>query len=535
MSTNEASRTSRNATTDPPLGISASPPMAAPANTGTAIAVRHTSTSDRSWGRRAGSALARWVSSAANPNEGSVAARSEKDSAKENAPKPLRPRTRAAATMNASVASFPATSAAATTVAFRAATRVPAPTTGSPSSGTAIEGVDSRAMEALSAVGPSSLRRKSRSAALPGGASSGPWTVGSRHLQGDCGADLLRVAELPERLALDQPHALAGKAEHLPGLPERQRPARVQAVAKRNDLALPVVQHALHGRADLLAQQRVLDLAELALGVGLLDEVAELGLLANGGLERQRLPASHLGQVVDLVHRGVEGLGQLLPRRLAAVLLGELEPGPVQLPQAVMDVHGQADGARPVGDRARDALADPPRGVGGELESAAPVEQLDGPHEADVPLLDQVEQGQALALVLAGHGHHQSEVGHDEPLPRGLGGADVLVRLEDASLGPEAAGAQALLGLLALLDGHGELDLLLLREEWLACGGLQVQSEVVGVVGAQRASRFSHLLPSISLHGVLQSVATTTVGQIFPQPWESRGHTETGLSGHLTK
>ena len=36
--------------------------------------------------------------------------------------------------------------------------------------------------------------------------------------------------------------------------------------------------------------------------------------------------------------------------------------------------------------------------------------------------------------------------------------------------------------------------LLLLGEEWLACGGLQVQPKVVGVVGSQRARWFRHLV-----------------------------------------
>jgi len=41
-----------------------------------------------------------------------------------------------------------------------------------------------------------------------------------------------------------------------------------------------------------------------------------------------------------------------------------------------------AYGARTVGDRLSDALADPRRRVCGELETAPPVEQLDGAHQA---------------------------------------------------------------------------------------------------------------------------------------------------------
>ena len=168
-----------------------------------------------------------------------------------------------------------------------------------------------------------------------------------------------------------------------------------------------------------------------------------------GRLQGQRLTAAHLGQVVDLLHRGVERLRQLLAARLATHRLRELEPRAVQLAQPVVDVHRKADRTRAIGDRTRDALADPPRGVRGELEAAAPVEQLDRAHQADVAFLDQVEQRKSLALVLAGHGHHQPEVGHDESLARRLGVSDVAAGLRDALLRTQAAGPEAILGLLA--------------------------------------------------------------------------------------
>ena len=148
-----------------------------------------------------------------------------------------------------------------------------------------------------------------------------------------------------------------------------------------------------------------------------------------------------------------------------------------------MDVHRQADRARTIRDRTRDALADPPRCVRGELEAAAPVEELDGTHQADVALLDQVQQGQTLTLVLAGHRHDQPEVGHDEPLAGGLGLAHLGTGLRDGLFGTQTAGAEALFALLAAFDGHGELDLFLLGEQWLASRCLQVEAKVICVVG----------------------------------------------------
>ncbi len=51
-----------------------------------------------------------------------------------------------------------------------------------------------------------------------------------------------------------------------------------------------------------------------------------------------------------------------------------------------------------VGDGPGDGLAHPPRGVGGELEALAVVELLDGADQAEVALLDEVQQRQARGL-----------------------------------------------------------------------------------------------------------------------------------------
>src|SRR5450756_2679357 len=70
------------------------------------------------------------------------------------------------------------------------------------------------------------------------------------------------------------------------------------------------------------------------------------------------------------------------------------------------------DRAGLVGDRARDGLADPPRGVGGELVAFLVVELLDRPDQADVPLLDQGQEAHPAADVLLGDRHDEPEVGH---------------------------------------------------------------------------------------------------------------------------
>ena len=59
---------------------------------------------------------------------------------------------------------------------------------------------------------------------------------------------------------------------------------------------------------------------------------------------------------------------------------------------------------------AGDGLADPPRGVGGELEALGVVELLDRADQAEVALLDEVEQRHATTHVALGDRHDESKV-----------------------------------------------------------------------------------------------------------------------------
>jgi hypothetical protein len=117
-------------------------------------------------------------------------------------------------------------------------------------------------------------------------------------------------------------------------------------------------------------------------------------------------------------------------------------------------------------------------------------------------------------LVFARHGYDQTQVRHDEALPSGLGLTHGLASFHDAGLGAQATRSQAFLSLLAVLDEDRELDLLFLREEWLARRRLQVQPEIVGVIGAQRTCRFWH--PSfLSPRSLLPVGARTAPLEVF--------------------
>ena len=119
----------------------------------------------------------------------------------------------------------------------------------------------------------------------------------------------------------------------------------------------------------------------------------------------------------DLAHPiGLESApcGQLLDRRLALELLVHLALHPEHPVHALHHVHRDADRAGLVGDRPGDRLADPPRGVRRELEALRVVELVDRPHQAEVALLDEVEELHPAPRVALGDAHDEPQVGLDQ-------------------------------------------------------------------------------------------------------------------------
>src|SRR5690606_4612177 len=106
-----------------------------------------------------------------------------------------------------------------------------------------------------------------------------------------------------------------------------------------------------------------------------------------------------LDDLVDLLRRHFHRLGNLFRGWLATERLRELVQGLPVARNRVTHVDGKANGAALVRDGAGDRLANPPGRVGAEAEALAPVVLLDGAHQADVALLDQVQQGQATVHV----------------------------------------------------------------------------------------------------------------------------------------
>src|SRR5512133_2305740 len=219
-----------------------------------------------------------------------------------------------------------------------------------------------------------------------------------------------RVAQLSQRLRLDLPDALARHLEVLADLLERVVALLPDAEAHAEDLLLARRERGEH-LPRLLGEVHVDDRVRRGDERLVLDEVPEVAvlLLADGGLEADGF-LRDLEDLADLVERKLHLLRDLLRRGLAPQLLHEVAARPDELVDRLDHVDGDADGPRLVGDRARDRLSDPPRRVGRELVAALVLELVHRLHQADVALLDEVEELQAAVRVLLGDRDHEAEV-----------------------------------------------------------------------------------------------------------------------------
>src|SRR5439155_6455999 len=107
-------------------------------------------------------------------------------------------------------------------------------------------------------------------------------------------------------------------------------------------------------------------------------------------------------------------LANLCGRGFAAQLLNQLPRGANQLVESFDYVHREADGASLIGNGAADCLANPPRRIGRKFVAAAVFELIHCLHEADVALLDQIEELKPAVGILLGDGNHEAQVGFDE-------------------------------------------------------------------------------------------------------------------------
>src|SRR4051812_18311842 len=194
-------------------------------------------------------------------------------------------------------------------------------------------------------------------------------------------AELLGLREglqLLQRLVLDLADPLAGDVEGPADLVQGPRMLAAEPVTELEHAALAVGE-VLEGLLQRLLGEQLGGPLEGRLGALIGDELAELRLLlvADRLLQRDRRLRRALDRV-DLLGLDAGYLGDLLRGGLAAQLGDELALRAADLVELLDHVHRDADRPRLVGERAGDRLADPPGGVGRELEALAVVELLGG-------------------------------------------------------------------------------------------------------------------------------------------------------------
>ena len=152
-----------------------------------------------------------------------------------------------------------------------------------------------------------------------------------------------------------------------------------------------------------------------------------------------------------------------------AQLLEELAGDADDLVDGLHHVDRNADGPGLVRDGTGDGLANPPGGIGGELVSLGIVKLLHRLDQAQVPLLNQIQEEHPPAHVAFGNGDHQTEIGLRQTLLGPLPRLDQLfhlppgLRVQGHTLGLHLL--QLALGLLAGDHGLGQGHLLLTGEQ----------------------------------------------------------------------
>src|SRR3569832_2089684 len=292
-----------------------------------------------------------------------------------------------------------------------------------------------------------------------------------------------RVLQLPQRLGLDLTDALAGYAELLADLFEGVVGVHADAEAHAQHTFLARRQRRQHAGGGL-AQVRLDGRVDRQDRVLVLDEVAQVAvfLVADGGFEADGL-LGDLQYLAHLLQRHGQLFGQLFRGRLAADRVQHLARGADDLVDRLDHVHRDTDGARLVSDRAGDRLTDPPGGVGRELVAAAVLKLIDGLHQSDVALLDQVQELQAAVGVFLGDGDHQAQVRLDHFLLGDAAFAFALLHRLDVAAEFGHRLARFLRQLLDLVAQH--LDLVALVGDEIMPAKAGQAADAAGPVGVQ--------------------------------------------------
>ena len=296
--------------------------------------------------------------------------------------------------------------------------------------------------------------------------------------------------ELAQGLGFDLADTFAGDRELLANLFQRVVGIHADAETHTQDTFLTRGQgrqHAGRGLAQIGLDGRI-DRQDSVL---VLDEITEMAvfLVTDRRFQRDRL-LGDLHHLAHLLERHGELFGQFFRRRLTTDLVQHLTAGADDLVDRLDHVHRNTDGACLVRDGAGNGLADPPGGIGREFVTAAIFEFVDGLHQADIALLDEIQELQAAIGVFLGDGDDETQIGLDHFL---LGHASLALALLDRANDT----AQILDRHTGTLGQFGDVI-----TDDIGIGQLTIDETIPGLGGALHGLRpvRAQLVPEIAVH-----------------------------------
>ena len=173
------------------------------------------------------------------------------------------------------------------------------------------------------------------------------------------------------------------------------------------------------------------------------------------------------------------------------------------------EVDGQPDGAALVGHAAGDGLPDPPGRVRRELEALGVVELLHRPDQAEVALLDQVEQRHPASGVALGQRHDEPQVRLEQVSAGRRPSRTIVARSRFLSAVRRFPVSSTCCGVQPRLDPLGQLDLFLGGQQRGAADPVQVDANQIG--GGLWASRSESAARTSSGAGACHDVPPRSV------------------------
>src|SRR5207237_10466198 len=214
------------------------------------------------------------------------------------------------------------------------------------------------------------------------------------------------VTQLAQGLGLDLANTFTGDVKLFANLFQGAAAAIIKAETQLEHFTLAIGQ-ALENILHLLFEQLVTGCVGRRQRSVVFDKVTQVAivLFTNGGLKADRFLAD-LDDLADFFRANLHLLSDLFGRGFASKVLEQTATDTDQPVDRLHHVNRDTNRARLVGDRASDSLANPPGCICTKLVALRVVEFLDSTNQADIYLLDQVQQAHTTANILFCHTYH---------------------------------------------------------------------------------------------------------------------------------